>query len=147
MAKGDYLISALASFQQSAYEEGVEGHQFADYFLRTPSDAPKNFFFSLPKYSVDGLFVVENESEIENDIAARLNNITRTSEYKGKAYKEVNKDIMLNLLTDKPVENIYLSPKNYVVVDDKAYATLYNAGTQIVVKGDLTTTVTQNNYI
>ena len=52
MSTGDYIATALASFFNDERKSDA-GIKFASYFMRTPSDAPKNFLISAPKYSIN----------------------------------------------------------------------------------------------
>lgn len=75
MSKGDYIASAVFNFfrNEQTYEEQniPDGGpaSFANYFMRTPSDAPKNFIVRAPRYSIkrtaasDGLFISPNVSK------------------------------------------------------------------------------------
>lgn len=62
MSKADYFISQIISFQNPfKTEELLEDKdnifdKLGGFFLRTPSDAPKNFILQAPKYKFDGLF-------------------------------------------------------------------------------------------
>lgn len=48
MSQGDYIATAMVNFNKSTHKHG--DITFADYFLQTPSDAPKNFILSAPRY-------------------------------------------------------------------------------------------------
>ena len=52
MSDGDYLLSALGAFVN---DKDVKGMKVGRYLLPTPSDAPKNFFISAPKYDLTGI--------------------------------------------------------------------------------------------
>ncbi|AXF52217.1 MAG: hypothetical protein [crAssphage sp. isolate ctcc615] len=58
MSKGDYMTTGFINFfnVDTTYEENPYGISFANYFMRIPSDAPKNFVIKAPRYSVNGLF-------------------------------------------------------------------------------------------
>ena len=49
MSTGDYIATALSSFFNDE-RTSKAGCKFASYFMRTPSDAPKNFLVSAPRY-------------------------------------------------------------------------------------------------
>lgn len=53
MSKGDYVYTGFAQ-----YFNAEQNHKMlmGDYFMRIPSDAPKNFVVHAPRYKVDGLF-------------------------------------------------------------------------------------------
>ena len=60
MSRGDYTTTAFINFfkTEDDYNQQEEADKitFAEYFMRIPSDAPKNFIIKAPKYSVAGLF-------------------------------------------------------------------------------------------
>ena len=53
MSKVDYLISQLISYNTN--DKTIDINK-GWYFMRTPSDAPKNFIIKAPKHSISGLF-------------------------------------------------------------------------------------------
>lgn len=53
MSKIDYLISQLISYTT---DDKIADINKGWYFMRTPSDAPKNFIIKAPKHSISGLF-------------------------------------------------------------------------------------------
>ena len=60
MSRGDYTTTAFINFFKTeddySQQEEADKIAFAEYFMRIPSDAPKNFIIKAPKYSVTGLF-------------------------------------------------------------------------------------------
>ena len=60
MSRGDYTTTAFVNFFKTEddynQQEEADKIEFAEYFMRIPSDAPKNFIIKAPKYSVAGLF-------------------------------------------------------------------------------------------
>ncbi len=60
MSRGDYTTTAFINFfrTEDDFSQQTEADKitFAEYFMRIPSDAPKNFIIKAPKYSVNGLF-------------------------------------------------------------------------------------------
>ena len=60
MSRGDYTTTAFINFFKTeddySQQEEADKIAFAEYFMRIPSDAPKNFIIKAPKYSVAGLF-------------------------------------------------------------------------------------------
>ena len=52
---------------------------FGDYFMRTPSDASRNFIVSMPRYSTQNLLVIEDEFQVKNDIEKEIQNITKVA--------------------------------------------------------------------
>ena len=55
MSTGDYIATALSSFFNDTRKGNKYGGRFASYFMRTPSDAPKNFLVSAPRYFTENL--------------------------------------------------------------------------------------------
>ena len=55
MSTGDYIATALSSFFNDKREKGKFNGAVASYFMRTPSDAPKNFLVSAPRYFTENL--------------------------------------------------------------------------------------------
>ena len=80
MSKPDYVVTSIINYfknERNYDEEIVEDGgptSFANYFLRTPSDAPKNFIIRAPKYSIketassDGLFKADGSINKEHPI-------------------------------------------------------------------------------
>ena len=74
MSKGDYVGTAWRSFFNTQ-NVAKNVYNVADYFMRIPSDAPKNFMITAPRYNVKNLLVPTNEKEIEDGITNILNTI------------------------------------------------------------------------
>ena len=53
MSKGDYVYTGFAQYFNAEQNSKMI---MGDYFMRIPSDAPKNFVVHAPRYKVDGLF-------------------------------------------------------------------------------------------
>lgn len=53
MSKGDYVYTGFAQYFNADQNPNM---LMGDYFMRIPSDAPKNFVVHAPRYKVDGLF-------------------------------------------------------------------------------------------
>lgn len=77
MSKADYIATAVHQFFEAENEEAVLGKdtEVADYFLRTPSDASRNFVVTLPRYSTKSLFRLKNPIEANKKIDAKINEI------------------------------------------------------------------------
>jgi len=74
MSKGDYIGTAWRMFfNPSSSIGGVE--KSAEYFMRIPSDAPKTFAITAPRYSASGLLTIGNASEINKEITDFLNEV------------------------------------------------------------------------
>ena len=65
-SKGDYLASQFVAFRNPGKTSTTSNIQFGGYFMRTPSDAPKNFIIYAPKYSGKGLFSVTNKEAVNS---------------------------------------------------------------------------------
>ena len=85
MSKGDYVYSGFANFfnTEKDYDGGTkEALSLANYFMRIPSDAPKNFIVRAARYAYHDtnygdLFTIENNEEFENAITSELNNLPK----------------------------------------------------------------------
>ena len=86
MSKGDYVYSGFANFfnTEKDYDGSTkEALSLANYFMRIPSDAPKNFIVRAARYAYHdtnygNLFTIENNEEFENAITDELNNLPKT---------------------------------------------------------------------
>lgn len=106
MSKMDYIYSAIANFVNTEADYLSKNEydiDFANYFMRVPSDAPKNFIIRAARYRTKGgkygnLFNVENSKEvnqaIENYLDTEIPSETR-------ADNEVKISKFVNLTTNK----------------------------------------------
>lgn len=106
MSKMDYIYSAIANFVNTEADYLSKNEydiDFANYFMRVPSDAPKNFIIRAARYKTKGgkygnLFNVENSKEVSQAIETYLDteipNETR-------ADNEVKTSKFVNLTTNK----------------------------------------------
>lgn len=106
MSKMDYIYSAIANFVNTEADYLSKNEydiDFANYFMRVPSDAPKNFIIRAARYKTKGgkygnLFNVENSKEVTQAIESYLDteipNETR-------ADNEVKTSKFVNLTTNK----------------------------------------------
>lgn len=129
MSKGDYFLTQLVAFNSPVrYVTQTNNVEMAGYFMRTPSDAPKNFIVQAPKYSTDNLFRVVNSSRIaylnsrQAEIAA-MHNITNEGQF-----VETSEDIVdgsyrgnltNNAISAEQLYDLLTSP-----IDNKAYSRL-----------------------
>lgn len=104
----DYVATAFSQFFDSVNSERILGghNVIADYFMRTPSDASRNFVITAPRYSTKGLFKIENEVEAKKLIENKINEIPTISQDEQGVYAtmtavSVNKDKALIDLTAK----------------------------------------------
>lgn len=79
MSKGDYVATGFINFFNTPRDIVAEADTskipMANYFMRIPSDAPKNFIITAPKYSTQGLFTITNQTEVNRMVLERLNRI------------------------------------------------------------------------
>lgn len=79
MSKGDYVATAFINFFNTPRDILAEADTskipMANYFMRIPSDAPKNFAITAPRYSTKGLFTIINQQEINRTILERMRRI------------------------------------------------------------------------
>ena len=106
MSKMDYIYSAIANFVHTEADYLSKNEydiDFANYFMRVPSDAPKNFIIRAARYRTKGgkygnLFNVENSKEVNQAIETYLD-IEIPSET--RADNEVKTSKFINLTTNK----------------------------------------------
>ena len=162
MSKGDYVATSFLNFFN--VEESTEpvsdkvSIKFANYFMRIPSDAPKNFIMTAPKYSVsesrvganDGLFRIENKVEADRKIYQQINGIVTVGEeyaaLEGNAVKRSLNQLIHNV-TSRNINNIVLQNKKAIFeknpkVGDKVnvtfdYTSKDRVSTQYVLEGTL----------
>lgn len=84
MSQGDYVYTAFANYfnGERDYSDDRGSFPFAQYFMRIPSDAPKNFIVRSARYELNNLrfgnfIIVENKSEIDAELDKEVNKIPR----------------------------------------------------------------------
>ena len=92
MSDGDYFLMGLYAFSNTLktyrfYNIGTASESINTFpmIMRVPSDAPKNFAITMPKYSTSGLW--ENSKELQNYIKEEVSRIVST-DYIGSYNKE-----------------------------------------------------------
>lgn len=79
MSKGDYVATSFINFFNTPRDIIAEADTskipMANYFMRIPSDAPKNFIITAPRYTTKGLFTITNQNEVDNLISDSINRI------------------------------------------------------------------------
>lgn len=146
MSPGDYFLASVYSINASVdvaqrYNKDIT---FGTYFLRTPSDAPKNFMVSAPVYNGKTLFK-SNRGASVNEITNRfinafndiyIANVTKEDiDYIEKATDESR---LLVGATDEDIINLSygkeIKIKNYNIKDDKTAYIVYknNIGTYVI---------------
>ncbi len=62
----DYTITAFAAYQNSVRgAEHNKAMQLTNFFMRTPSDAPKNYIITMPRYDITGL--IKSDGTIDHN--------------------------------------------------------------------------------
>lgn len=133
MSKGDYVATSFINFfnVEEDYNDRSEKDKitFANYFMRIPSDAPKNFIIAAPKYSIgetsyganDGLFHIDNIAEANKEIYKKINAIpTIGSEHSVLGENAVVRSLnqLISNATSNTINNIAL-PGIKVVNEEK----------------------------
>lgn len=114
MSTADYLVAMLTAFTQpiSRYDEKSRPFSVAGYMARTPSDAPKNYIFRAPKYSISDLLQVDDESFNKYKKKFYDKNVTYNVRLDTKNTNNVKSDVLIDLITDSPNE---IQNNNYKV--------------------------------
>lgn len=115
MSTADYLVAMLTAFTQpiSRYDEKSHPFSVAGYIARTPSDAPKNYIFRAPKYSISDLLQVDDESFNKYKKKFYDKNVTYNVKLDTKNTNNVKSDVLIDLITDSPNE---IQNNNYKVI-------------------------------
>lgn len=132
MSRGDYFLTQLVAFNTPIKYITQDSNSVpnAGYFMRTPSDAPKNFIVQAPKYDVSTLWKVINSSRTQyiNDIQDELRakyNFTNEGQY-----LTLSDNIITDNVSGKLTNNIMNANDIYDMlknpIDNKVYNNLYN---------------------
>lgn len=115
MSSADYLVAMLTAFTQpiSRYDEKSRPFSVAGYIARTPSDAPKNYIFRAPKYSISDLLQVDDESFNKYKKKFYDKNVIYNVKLDTKNTNNVKSDVLIDLITDSPNE---IQNNNYKVI-------------------------------
>ena len=87
MLTADYIASAFNAFFKPATTRRQQNQAitYASYFMRTPSDAPKNFIITAPKYAYgfgkDALYIDSDKAGTDNTVATNISNIVDKYQY------------------------------------------------------------------
>ena len=132
MLTADYIASAFNAFFKPATTRRQQNQAitYASYFMRTPSDAPKNFVITAPKYAYgfgnDALYIDSNKTGTDNTVATNISNIVDKYQYvqsligdRNLAYNSLATDNentlsltskqIARLLRGKPIDSISLA--------------------------------------
>ena len=147
MSKGDYVYSGFANFfnTEKDYDGGTkEALSLANYFMRIPSDAPKNFIVRAARYAYHDtnygdLFTIENNEEFENAISNELNNLPKTdkipTESQLKQFIKVeSRDDYNRMISDLRATRINRRKiMDYQILKDPAHKGSYKSGDNITI--------------
>lgn len=147
MSKGDYVYSGFANFfnTEKDYDGGTkEALSLANYFMRIPSDAPKNFIVRAARYAYHDtnygdLFTIENNEEFENAITNELNNLPKTdkvpTESQLKQFIKVeSRDDYNRMISDLRATRINRRKiMDYQILKDPAYKGSYKSGDNLAI--------------
>lgn len=146
MSKADYFMSQLIAFENPIRTEELLGdssikiNSFGGFFMRTPSDAPKNFIFQAPKYTFEGLFNPIKESidkyidTIKQTFANKLNfnpsdtelNLSDKLAFDSNKNNQINANDVYEILTEGLKGNL-----DNIVYNNKTFS--YNSSTNEVI--------------
>lgn len=113
MLTADYIASAFNAFFKPATTRRQQNQAitYASYFMRTPSDAPKNFVITAPKYAYgfgkDALYIDSDKAGTDRKIDANIKNITNNHQY-GQSLIE-DKALAYNPMASVPENVLNLS--------------------------------------
>ena len=119
MSQGDYVATAIINFfnvEDDFSSETKEQIDKGNYFMRIPSDAPKNFVVTAPIYKVgetrrganDGLFIIDNIDDVNKLVRNKFNElvITDTEQYETLTPKKSNLNDLVNRATSKTQQRL-----------------------------------------
>lgn len=129
----------------NASVNGVADKNFANYFLRVPSDAPKTFIIRAPRYNTKNLYRVTNREEVRQSAQEIANNYDRISvaEFTNKYFNEdtikvkgnnihSTEDIVADYLTDNGDMYIpTLQAVKRIPNSDEVYVAIETEGTYV----------------
>lgn len=145
MSDGDYFISSVIAFKNSISlaQKLNKDISFGSYFMRTPSDAPKNFIISAPRYDYKKLFdynLNDVKKRTFNYLYARYKNVLPKDDAEARTIrKEFNaaKENKYKLNDEGLVEIIdadYRAKFDAVDEQDIFYTYSINNKTKIIIK-------------
>lgn len=113
MLTADYIASAFNAFFKPATTRRQQNRAitYASYFMRTPSDAPKNFVITAPKYAYgfgkDALYIDSDKAGTDRKIDANIKDITNNHQYGQSLMKD--KTLAYNPMASIPENVLNLS--------------------------------------
>ena len=140
MSKGDYFLTFLYGYMNpikypsliNVQDEDLK-NEFAGYFMRTPSDSPKNFVIQTYKSKLDNLFT-PNLADAQNYITDVITNIKNKYNIKtsNSAYKE--SDSIRDGRINKYAKNIITAQELFDILMNTPESMGYNTRYPIVDK-------------
>uniref|UniRef100_A0AAU8MM03 RNA-dependent RNA polymerase n=1 Tax=Geladintestivirus 2 TaxID=3233134 RepID=A0AAU8MM03_9CAUD len=165
LSKGDYITTSLIQYFESKREirNSLGSGIATDYFFKTPSDAPKNFIFSAPCYSLDfypydengkkatkvsNFWTVKDEGKVTERVSQILSdlkivsidddNVTMNSQQLSDTQ---GKNIVTDLLANGKLDSISVTEKTALSIDKttgKTYLNIkYGKDLELVIEGTL----------
>lgn len=126
MSKNDYFITQMIAFNSAQNTNDALSREYAElvaeYFLRTPSDAPKNYTFRNVRISIDNLFMINDisyDKNVNNYIDVALNELLSTYDNVDIANSDDADSVLAKLLNEDPTDN-YHKVENYYNNNPKA---------------------------
>lgn len=152
MSKGDYITTAMINYFET--ESVVDDIPVASYMMRIPSDAPKNFMLTAPKYNLSykngrntiNFWEIENEGAVNNRIKEFINNLPSRE---ADDYDEISLNSQqvsvaqaVKLITGNYKGGLSLNKTHSAVeipnkASSDAYVTLEADGVSFIVKGTI----------
>lgn len=147
MSKGDYVYTGFANFFNVEKDFDADNKydiKLANYFMRIPSDAPKNFIIRAARYAYHDtnygdLFTIENNEEVEAAINKALNDIPKTEKSPNAAQlkqfiKIESRDDYNQMINDLRATRINKRKiKDYQILKDANHKGSYQNGDNIAI--------------
>lgn len=122
MSKGDYFLAQIDAYWNPVRhnsllteKEGDIREKYAGYFMRTPSDSPKNFVIQSAKCNIDGLFTISS-TEANNYVQAKAKELEDLIKIKLRTAANVNRNSNSEVVWANRNNKSY--SKNIVSVED-----------------------------
>lgn len=124
MSTGDYIATGYINFFQGnevadmAFKAKNMAYRTATYFMRTPSDAPKNYQIVTTKYDTKGLYTIGDEVEANRIVNDKVNNIRVLTPEERRQYMTINEYSLstkqaVSLLTSKKPGDLTLKSNEF----------------------------------
>ena len=119
MATGTYLPTSFINFFKT--QSRTTNTPLANYFLRTPSDAPKNFTLQAPRYNTSNLFLLKDSAKFENNLKEIVESsikLVDVNVYKEKYYPNKDENNFSTINSARLHE--YLLPTGNLLINNMA---------------------------